>query len=470
MKSLRETEGVCLKCFARVPAGLVLNELDEVVLQKRCPVDGPTEDLVTGHGRVYAEIDAFYQRIMKPMKQASYFLEINSSCNLSCKFCYLKDKDDSQSIPDLPISEIPAEHIRGKTIDIIGAEPTLSPSLLDKVRDIRRIGGKPQLSTNGLRLRDREYAAALRSAGIDRVSLQFDSLSDDYYREHCGMPLAEKKIEAVRSLTDQKIPVTLRMVVIRGSNDTELWPMVDFVQRDPYTISVSFFGLSKLGMALENYPERSLMPLDIMQLFCDQSKGRVAIRDLVVLLKSFYLFTAIREIKWCLHIYPFVLLRDGDSYVTYTAVFDRDKLDRELDRLSERFDRVKRRANLPRYLLAHLKAVKLRPLARLAWRHRRLIPAVWRHGIVGLFREFTAVNFQTICSPDMTDFNVISNCNRGAITRHPSVPLVTENVGELAYLRDKQYRRQGATKGLEIRGWAHEKAAGQPEGAAGPKR
>ena len=458
MKLLRKTKGVCTRCYEAVPADMVLREEDDyIVLQKHCPTDGVTEDEVTSNGAFFGELDAFYQRIMKRMPQQSYFAEIHSTCNLSCKFCYVKDKVPD-AMPDFSFDEVDEQYLKGKVINLIGAEPTLSPTLLEKIRSIRERGGIPQLSTNGVVCKSPDFVAQLKEAGVDRLFIQFDSLTDEYYEDVCGIPLVEQKLRAVKNLDDAGILTTLRAVVIKGSNDHEIWDLIDFLQKHDATVSVHLMGLSKIGMALENYEGQSMMPLDVVKRFCELSKGVVEMRDVLVFLKTFYAWTAMESVKWCMHIYPFLLLPEGDSYITYTSILDRDRLDAALERFNEKFNKKDRKRNRARFAWTLLRAIKPWGLVRHGWRHKRLIGAFLKGGRRGLAKKFCEVNFFTICSPDIVDFDIINNCNAGMISKHESVPMVMENIAHSVYLREKFYHGKGESFGPTHLAGAREQA------------
>jgi pyruvate-formate lyase-activating enzyme len=448
MRFLRKTRAVCMTCLKPVPAKLLLDEeADLVLLEKLCPIDGVAQDVVTQNGAFFAELDTFYMNVMKRMPQRQYFAEIQSTCNLSCNFCYVKDKMPG-AMPDLSLADLPEGFVRGKVINLIGGEPTLSPGLLEKIREIRRRGGVPHLSTNGIRCQDAGFVTRLKDAGVDRVFIHFDSMNDTHYQDVCGVPLLQKKMRAIRNLDAAAIPTTLRMVVIRGANDHEIWDLIDFLQRHPSTISIHLMGLSRLGMARENYGEE-MMPLDIAQEFCDRSGGLVEMRDILVFLKAFYTWTAIASLKWCLHIYPFLLLPDTKHrYLSYTAIFDRDRLDRGLERLNRRFDKTHRRRNWVPYLWVMAGSLKPFSLLRHGWRHRRLAWTLLSRGLRGVAKDFCLVNFCNICAPEYIDFNVINNCNAGLITKHSAVPLVMENGAHSIYVREKYYASEhGARSG-----------------------
>jgi len=74
-------------------------------------------------------------------------------CNLSCGYCYNKALWDSASQPDLPTTEILNQLQARKNycdgIVITGGEPCLQPELAEFLTQLKKIGYKIKLDTNG---------------------------------------------------------------------------------------------------------------------------------------------------------------------------------------------------------------------------------------------------------------------------------------------------------------------------------
>lgn len=114
-------------------------------------------------------------------------------------------------------------------VRLTGGEPLLRQKLEDLVARIARLDGVRDLAmtTNGFLFASR--AAALRQAGLQRVSFSLDSLNRDNFRKMTGRDGFDQvmaSIEAAQALGFK--PVKVNAVVIRGLNDHELEALAAF--------------------------------------------------------------------------------------------------------------------------------------------------------------------------------------------------------------------------------------------------
>lgn len=112
-------------------------------------------------------------------------------------------------------------------IRLTGGEPLLRPHLEELVSSLSAIGGITDLAltTNGSLL-TRARAAALREAGLHRVTVSLDSLRDETFRamNDVGFPV-DRVLEAIDGAAEAGLPVKINMVVRRGLNDADILPM-----------------------------------------------------------------------------------------------------------------------------------------------------------------------------------------------------------------------------------------------------
>ena len=102
-------------------------------------------------------------------------------------------------------------------ITVSGGEPLLQPVFVRELFALCRGSGiHTCLDTSGCILND-EVKALLEET--DRVLLDIKYTSDGLYRQHVGCPL-DKPLAFLAYLNEQKIPVTLRQVIIPTLNDT----------------------------------------------------------------------------------------------------------------------------------------------------------------------------------------------------------------------------------------------------------
>lgn len=133
--------------------------------------------------------------------------ELTKRCNLACKHCR------AEAIRGPVENELTTEEIKGILDDVVsfsrpiiiltGGEPLLREDLLEIAAYGRDLGLRMVLATNGTLL-DKEWAKALKDAGIKRVSISLDGAtarSHDGFRGVKGaFDLSLRGIDALRSV------------------------------------------------------------------------------------------------------------------------------------------------------------------------------------------------------------------------------------------------------------------------------
>lgn len=160
------TKSMCPKCYATVPATVAV-EGGSVYLLKRCDACEHVE-------RVMIERCAETYRALHARTETSeYFhqrfgvtiLPVTDRCNVACPHCY----HVPGAQPDPSIDEVLAlaRTAKGNAFMLMGAEPTVRRDLPQLVRALKEGTGKDvHVYTNGVRLSDFAYVAALEAAGL----------------------------------------------------------------------------------------------------------------------------------------------------------------------------------------------------------------------------------------------------------------------------------------------------------------
>jgi organic radical activating enzyme len=155
-----DTVSLCPVCFRRIPAE-VSNQGGAAVMRKFCPVHGQFDVMVERDIEIYTEGLQAARRVMFPM----LYLDITSRCNTKCRFCYYPTTRDNTGDPS--IWELLMESAMSPYgVVLTGGEPTMRPDLPEVIRQIRLIGKRVAMFTNGIRLADREYIEKLVDAGL----------------------------------------------------------------------------------------------------------------------------------------------------------------------------------------------------------------------------------------------------------------------------------------------------------------
>ena len=158
-------------------------------------------------------------------------ISVMDRCNFRCPYCMPEDKyhEDFKfldSAERLSFDEIlrVARLFAGlgvSKIRITGGEPLLRPGLTDLIGDLSRIDGIDDiaLTTNGILLG--QHAAALRAAGLDRVTVSLDSLDDEIFTRMSGGRGSVGRVLAGIADAEQAglTPIKVNVVIKRGVND-----------------------------------------------------------------------------------------------------------------------------------------------------------------------------------------------------------------------------------------------------------
>jgi len=175
-------------------------------------------------------------------------ISVTDRCNFRCSYCMPKEvfDKDYRFLPHsslLSFEEITrtarlfvAHGVR--KIRLTGGEPLLRKNiegLVEQLAEIRTPGGQPlalTLTTNGSLLARK--AAALKAAGLQRVTVSLDSLDDAVFRHmnDVDFPVADvlAGIDAARAAGLG--PIKVNMVVKRGTNEQEILPMARYFREN----------------------------------------------------------------------------------------------------------------------------------------------------------------------------------------------------------------------------------------------
>ncbi|WP_374484780.1 GTP 3',8-cyclase MoaA [Zoogloea sp.] len=163
-------------------------------------------------------------------------ISVTDRCNFRCVYCMPKavfDKDYAflpreslLSFEEITrVARLFAAHGVSK-IRLTGGEPLLRRNLEQLIAQLAAIPGiEVTLTTNGVLLPKK--AAALKAAGLKRVTVSLDSLDDTVFRAMNDMdvPVADV-LKGIDAATAAGLgPIKINMVVKRGLNDHEILPL-----------------------------------------------------------------------------------------------------------------------------------------------------------------------------------------------------------------------------------------------------
>ena len=191
-----------------------------------------------------APTGVLHDQLQRPLRDLR--ISVTDRCNFRCNYCMPKEvfDKDYQYLPHsslLSFEEITrlaslfVQHGVRK-IRLTGGEPLLRKNLevlVEQLAALRTPDGQPldlTLTTNATLLARK--AAALKAAGLNRVTVSLDALDDATFRRMNDMdfPVADvlSGIEAAQAAGLSHIKVN--MVVKRGTNDDQILPMARYFQ------------------------------------------------------------------------------------------------------------------------------------------------------------------------------------------------------------------------------------------------
>jgi cyclic pyranopterin phosphate synthase len=174
-----------------------------------------------------------YQRPLRSLR-----LSVTDRCNLRCNYC----------MPEADYVWLPRQHLLsfeelsrivdlalGVGVDKVrrtGGEPLLRRDLPVLIADLaaKTKAGLADLAltTNGVLLA--AQAAALKEAGLHRLTVSIDTLRPDTFKQLTRFDHHAAVIAGIRTAAEVFGTLKLDTVVIRGTNDDEILPLLEFAR------------------------------------------------------------------------------------------------------------------------------------------------------------------------------------------------------------------------------------------------
>ena len=145
--------------------------------------------------------------------------DITHRCNMECANCYIPNR----VIPDMDVNKLYSflEKLPNRVyIRLIGAEPTMRDDLSDIICNVKKIGHKCSLTTNGLKLGHRYYVQELKQAGLRLVLISMNGANDDnVYKIIDNGKYSKLKVRALKNCMLENMIINTGTIIAKGINE-----------------------------------------------------------------------------------------------------------------------------------------------------------------------------------------------------------------------------------------------------------
>jgi AdoMet-dependent heme synthase len=149
-------------------------------------------------------------------------LELTYRCNERCTHCYIEEfKDDPRKILDLKSWYKVLDELRSAGtlyLILMGGEPTLSPYFFEILERGTELGFHVSMISNGLKVKDLDYAYKLKSNGLKNATFSLYSMDPEIHDSMTQVKGSHQKLMNSISFCDQaKIKVSLNGLLTEAS-------------------------------------------------------------------------------------------------------------------------------------------------------------------------------------------------------------------------------------------------------------
>lgn len=175
-------------------------------------------------------------------------ISVTDQCNLRCRYCMPKeifdnnfsflDKQELLSFEEIiSIAKACCDTGDVKKLRITGGEPLLRKNLPELIESLfqRTQVEDIAMTTNGILLP--KHAEQLKQAGLKRVAVSLDSLSDERFQAITGRSMrVEHVLHGIEAAQQAGLSVKVNMVLKKGMNELDILPMAEYFRNRNVTL------------------------------------------------------------------------------------------------------------------------------------------------------------------------------------------------------------------------------------------
>lgn len=182
-------------------------------------------------------------------------VSLTNVCNLACVYCTTNAPkvkvEKSLTLSAKQLAHYVAQlHqvLQLDTLRLTGGEPTLYPHLLDFVKQISPLQiPNLKMTTNGYRLAP--FIKPLADLGLSQINVSLDATTEASFNKIANSKNLTTILNAIDSAIAQGIAVKLNAVILKGINDDQIIPLLDFAHQRGITLR--FLELMRMGPMYE---------------------------------------------------------------------------------------------------------------------------------------------------------------------------------------------------------------------------
>jgi cyclic pyranopterin phosphate synthase len=155
-------------------------------------------------------------------------VSVTDRCNLRCQYCmpaegleWLPDEETLTDAEVIRMIDIAVTRLGVTDVRFTGGEPLLRRGLPDMIAAVHALGARTALTTNGLGLA--RHAAALATAGLDRVNVSLDSVDRETF---AAFTRRDRLADVIAGLAAAEAaglaPIKVNAVLMREQDPVEL--------------------------------------------------------------------------------------------------------------------------------------------------------------------------------------------------------------------------------------------------------
>ena len=201
--------------------------------------------------------------LIDPFNRSIRYLRVSVTdrCNYRCFYCMpsqgleWEQRKEFLSYEELTrvirlFSELGVDKVR-----LTGGEPLVRQGLLGFVSELNKLPGIHDLSMSSNAHLLADQAQALAEAGISRVNISLDSLDPGVFRQITRNGELQPVLQGIDAALDAGMhPVKINMVVMKGLNDQEIEPMLDYaLERGADLRYIETMPIGEAGIQGTNY-------------------------------------------------------------------------------------------------------------------------------------------------------------------------------------------------------------------------